>query len=264
MSLPLKMVGGGGGGFKATDAILRVQALAGSTVTISKGGVSKTDLGHENADDPTMNDYYFIIHASQFDSNPWTVTSTLTGYDTATETIVINAADEYDITIVYRYWFVKNGVLQGDPMITEGKRKTSAGGARLTPLTVSYESAYVQAGYNEKSDTTGDAGIAYFPESVDMSLYNKFHIDGMTRNNTGAAGNNTLYMWSAIGTYASDNALVSQFAKSTASASETSYVDMDYDFDISEITSFGYVGVYSTKNNNGWASIRLVNVYVER
>ena len=91
----------GGGGLKSTDAILRVQAPAGSTVTISKGGVSKSDAGHENADDHAVYDYYFIIHQSQFDSqNAWTVTATL-GANTTSTTIIINAADEYDVFLSY-------------------------------------------------------------------------------------------------------------------------------------------------------------------
>lgn len=93
---------GSGGGLKSTDAILRVIAPAGSTVTISKGAVSKSDLGHENSDDSSVYDYYFIIHASQFDSvNPWTVTATL-GADTATDTVIINSADEYDVKLSFR------------------------------------------------------------------------------------------------------------------------------------------------------------------
>lgn len=92
---------GSGGGLKATDAILRVIAPAGSTVTISKGTVSKSDLGHENSDDSSVYDYYFIIHASQFDSvNPWTVTATLGG-DSASDTVIIDSADEYDVILSY-------------------------------------------------------------------------------------------------------------------------------------------------------------------
>lgn len=101
MSLTLNMVGGGGGGLKATDALLRVQAPAGSTVTITKGTTTKTDLGHENADDNSVYDYYFIIHQSQFDSvNSWTVTATL-GAQSKTSTIIIDAADEYDMVLSY-------------------------------------------------------------------------------------------------------------------------------------------------------------------
>lgn len=100
MSLTFNMVGGGsGGGLSSTDALLRVQATAGSLVTISKAGITKTDQGHENADDSTVYDYYFIVHQSQFDSsNPWTVTATL-GYFASSDIIIINASNEYDMTL---------------------------------------------------------------------------------------------------------------------------------------------------------------------
>lgn len=98
MSLTLNMVGGGGGGLSATDALLRVQAPAGSTVTITKGTITKTDNGHENASNPLFYDYYFIIHQSQFDSvNAWTVTATK-GSFTWSDTVVVNNSDEYNVT----------------------------------------------------------------------------------------------------------------------------------------------------------------------
>ena len=100
---------GGGGSVKGTDAILRVIAPAGSTVTISKGGVSKSDAGHENASDPYLYDYYFIIHQSQFDSiNSWTVTATL-GAKTASDTVLIDSSDEYDVALIYDLYLFNNG-----------------------------------------------------------------------------------------------------------------------------------------------------------
>lgn len=99
----------GGGGLIDTDAILRVSAPAGSVVTITKGGVTKSDHGHENAEDHTLYDYYFIIHQSQFDSqNAWTVTATLNG-DTATDTIIISSSDEYDVVLSYMLYLFKDG-----------------------------------------------------------------------------------------------------------------------------------------------------------
>lgn len=91
----------GRGEFLGTDAILRVQAPAGSVVTISKNGISKSDYGHENSGDHSIYDYYFMIHASQFDSvNKWTVTATL-GDDTESDTIIIDTTDEYNIELYY-------------------------------------------------------------------------------------------------------------------------------------------------------------------
>ena len=52
------------GGLSASDALLRVQAPAGSTVTITKGTVTKSATGHENAEDHSVYDYYFVIHES--------------------------------------------------------------------------------------------------------------------------------------------------------------------------------------------------------
>ena len=112
------MVGGGGGSLKATDAVLRVIAPAESTVTITKSGVSKSDAGHENAIDNTLYDYYFIIHASQFDSvNPWTVTATL-GDESISDTIVIDSANEYDMELSYFVYYFKSGNGQIVPFST--------------------------------------------------------------------------------------------------------------------------------------------------
>lgn len=159
MSLTLNMVGGGGGGLKATDALLRVQAPAGSTVTITKGTTTKTDLGHENADDHTVYDYYFIIHASQFDSvNAWTVTATL-GAQTKSDTIIIDSADEYDVVLSYEFYFVKDGHFVGDQLI-----KTGASGAYF-----SEGSVLTWAGFGNA------AGGAY--GSTDVTSYNTLKVE---------------------------------------------------------------------------------------
>lgn len=98
MSLVLNMVGGGSG-LSATDALLCVQSTAGSIVTITKDTVTKTAQGHENALDPSIYDYYFVITASEFDSvNPWTATSTL-GVGISSDTIIVDAPNAYSLTL---------------------------------------------------------------------------------------------------------------------------------------------------------------------
>lgn len=93
--------GGGGGGLSPNAAVLTVTAPIGSTITITKGGTSKTQdasKGHPSADDASVAKWYFSISTANFGT--WTVTATL-GSETATGTIVIDAADEYDLILSY-------------------------------------------------------------------------------------------------------------------------------------------------------------------
>lgn len=102
---------GGGGGLPDNAAILRVMAPTGSTVTLTRGAVTKSSTGHTNADDSSQNDYYFIIPQTAFSSSPWTVTATYAG-KTDTQTVVIEAADEYDVLMSYDTFIIRNGVVQ--------------------------------------------------------------------------------------------------------------------------------------------------------
>lgn len=175
---------GGGGGLSPTDAILRVQAPAGSTVTISKGAVSKSDAGHENADDNTVYDYYFIIHASQFDSvNPWTITGTL-GTKVTTSTIIINAAKEYDIALDYHVYLIQNGTVNVAFTISGGSIASgtnyatynsggNAGRVAYYPVDVTHKSIlsitiYNSTGQSYAPTTTPSIGIATSAPTVDV------------------------------------------------------------------------------------------------
>lgn len=95
------MVGGGGGSLKNTDAVLIVSVPTGSTVTATKGGVTLTPtIWAQNADN-TLDTAIFSVKASTFDSNAWTVTATLNG-DTASDTVVIDSAEEYSLELNFR------------------------------------------------------------------------------------------------------------------------------------------------------------------
>lgn len=162
---------GGAVGLKATDALLRVQAPAESSVTISKGGTSKTDAGHENADDHTVYDYYFIIHQSQFDSvNPWTVTATKDA-DSATETIIVDAANEYDVILSYNLVIFDYG--QTD--YTFSGVKSSSYGA----ISISVVNDHIAASYRY-ADTTGTGyGYFYTNETFDITPYSTMRVYGL-------------------------------------------------------------------------------------
>lgn len=102
------MVGGGGGGLKDTDAVLIVTVSTGSTVTATKGGVTITPtIWVQNADN-TLDTAIFSIKASTFDANAWTVTATL-GTDSASDTVTIDSAEEYELFLEFNTWLFKNG-----------------------------------------------------------------------------------------------------------------------------------------------------------
>lgn len=181
MSLTLNMVGGGGGGLKATDALLRVQAPAGSTVTVSKGTTTKTDLGHENADDHTVYDYYFIIHASQFDSvNPWTVTATLSG-DSASDTIVIDTADEYDVVF---YAILPSGYTSVEYIQSTGTQRITiplATAKNIFALKMVADIAIMGQASSDGASIIGDVDIAPYMKFIDdrnSGIYPTCNTDG--------------------------------------------------------------------------------------
>lgn len=94
--------GGGGGGPTTSDAILTVTVPTGSTVTMTKGGITLTPTMWVQAADPTLDFALFVIAPSLFDSqNAWTVTATLMDL-IATDTIIINASYEYNMNLSYR------------------------------------------------------------------------------------------------------------------------------------------------------------------
>ena len=105
------MVGGGGGSLKNTDAVLIVSVPTGSTVTATKGGVTITPtIWVQNADN-TLDSAIFSIPSSTFDANAWTVTATL-GADSASDTIVINSNEEFEMELSYGFFLYNKGTIE--------------------------------------------------------------------------------------------------------------------------------------------------------
>lgn len=109
---------GGSGGLSPNNAVIHVNAPVGSTVTFAKGGVTVKVLdaskGHANVDGESA-DYYLSVSASNYGT--WTVTATL-GIDTASDTVTVDSAEQYDVLIDYGYWFIKNGEIKNSLAFT--------------------------------------------------------------------------------------------------------------------------------------------------
>lgn len=246
MSLTLNMVGGGGGGLSSTDALLRVQAPAGSTVTITKGSTTKTDQGHENADDSTVYDYYFIIHQSQFDSTtPWTVTATL-GTQTASDTVLISENAEYDIELSYGFYLYNNGDL----------RTAVTGGWSYAAFlsTSNYSAGTLDTAHNGTTCYLSANGTnlqisAVTVNKIDVTDYNALRIEVSDYTFAGS-GYRELDLVSSRGSVSSPAAQVRIESTGTFSV------------DVSSITGSYYIGLYLNSGSAGSCAIGFTKMYL--
>lgn len=89
--------GSGGGGLGSDDALLRVLAATGATVTIKKGSsgsIKNPNFVREDANNSSLSYFYFVIHSSDFGSTQWTVTA-----GTKTTKVTINASKVYYVQL---------------------------------------------------------------------------------------------------------------------------------------------------------------------
>lgn len=215
MSLTINMVGGGGGSsIKATDAVIRVQAPAGSTVTASKTGyTTKTGIGFVNADNTSVSDYYIFIKQSEFNSTAWTVTATLSG-QSSTGSIVVNSSKEFGVVLDYlvpsTYQKVTYLQSSGTQYINMGLTMSSAytfkGGFRIISASsavnvfgvenaeVFFESSAVKARLGTSLKSVSASTGTDYTFTLDSST---FTLNGTSYSlsGSGSIGSGTIYMF---------------------------------------------------------------------
>lgn len=129
----INMVGSSGGGFSVSNAILAITALAGSTVTITKSGTTKTvtaDKSHITSLSSNDATYFFGIASGLFDSTAWTITATLNG-TTQTASVVIDSNKFYDVSLTseipYGYRLLEYIQSTGTQYLDSGVRAVDIG-----------------------------------------------------------------------------------------------------------------------------------------
>lgn len=251
---------GGGGTIVSTDAVLRVQAPAGSVVTISRGSVSKADTGHASLTDPSVYEYYFVIHQGQFSSSPWTVTASLLTQSISDE-IVINSSDEYNMELAYTLHLIVGGQSQvGNMTALNLKSAADSTGAQTPGIT--YESSYIQIGWTSTASSNAGGGIAYFAgRKIDLSKYSKINVSGTLRNGTGYSTNNCIKAWTAIGTDQTQNLLFAQAVSQSIDSS--SYVSFSTQVDISSVSGLAYIGFNGYRGTSKYTTLRVSNLSLE-
>ena len=190
MSLTLNMVGGGGK-LKNTDAILSVTVPTGSTVTATKGAITLLPTIWTKASDNTLDVALFIIKASLFDDqNSWTVTATLGG-DTASDTIVIDAAEEYDMVLSYSLWLYKDGTAYN---LVQGRYLT------YTQKTVTFGDSSIRLAYIQ-SDSSNVTCAVIAQTAINLTGYSTLHILIDVTSRPTSAAYNALGLTDASPTY---------------------------------------------------------------
>ena len=209
MSAVLNMVSYGGGKIKNTDALLAVYVLTGSTISITKNGISITPtIWTENASN-TIDCALFVIPSSTFDNNQWSISASVSG-KSASSTIVIDSAKEYEVNLVQelsrlyllkgnpiddctsvhgRTWtavdtrqYSADGIIRYAPSINRtGTYLVASNGATWTSGTT-YRSGAIQIGGSAGAITNDLSGYTKITMEYDMKIegspgtYRKFSV----------------------------------------------------------------------------------------
>ena len=183
--------GSTGGGLSSNNAILRVSASTGSTVTISRSGVTKTAIVLPNSLNSGKNIYIFTVNASEFSASEWTVTATKSS--TVTKTITIDSAKEYTVEIEYgdeyQYDIIEYFETTGTQYINTGIGASSIRRVILNGQTKTISSSATPI-LGATSNTDLDSAA-----SINMFLYRpdgRFYIGSTAGNylNIGSIGSN--------------------------------------------------------------------------
>lgn len=247
---------GGGGGPSASDAILLVTVPVGSTVTATKGGVTLTPTMWVQAADSTLETALFVIAPTLFDAqNAWTVTATL-GTNTASDTVTIDAAEQYALVISYVRYLILNGVT-GSGLTIANQRSAS----NLTTGEDSY-GGYVNL-HSAAAANTYDT--AAFTTTIDVSSYAYLVFRGMARgfyNN-----NNGCPAYGLLNTIASGSSSSTWYAKTmlrTSGGGTLPAAPEVFTLDISQFSGSYLIGFQEAgSGGNSWqGDVRCYDLYL--
>ena len=239
MSYVFNMVGGGtggGGGISDTDAILTVTVPTGSTVTMTKGGITLTPTMWVQAADNTLDCALFVIAPNLFDSqNAWTVTAVL-GPGSASQTVIIADNKQYDLVIYPPVYLVKNGTKIAD---FTGQSHT----------VITQQSGYVNFYINDNYAATSTS-----TDPVDLTRYSQINItipnNGMSYYRSGVTpsliiGRSRPYFSDQSSSQSLTNASLIKMLSSNTTISANTYT-----LDISSVSGAYYVGIAMSSANN--------------
>ena len=248
MSLVINSVLSGGNAISATGALLRVVAPTGSTVTVTKSGTTKTASGISLTSSSGESCYYFSFKATEFSSSAWTVTATY-GAESDSETVVINAAGEYGVTLYY--W---DGELYdaGDEYssVTGGFESFAPVFATDNPQGCAKNAANLRVNFTTSSEQWKN-GAWGTTNLLDLSSFSTLHITATTASSSGSNPSNFMLFGVAS---AKDTTASSATPHGTIAAGTTT-------LDITSVRS-GYVWFGGSSRGAGSTDIVVTKIWL--
>lgn len=245
---------GAGSGFSSNNAVLHVKAPFGSTVSISKNGIVTKTLGpgkaHANIDGVDA-DYYFSITPSNY--GIWVVTSALNG-DSASDTVTVNANQQYDVTLSYCLYVYRRG-----------DERSSASGGWAGNGTFAKNTDSITSNLAD----SGDYGNVYTNSLISFADYRSLVFVFSGTISVGSGGTN-LFMWAHTSKLSNSNmsAPTGAVASKKVGGNNDGQITLGtYAIDVSALTGSYYVGFHTGRGGgtgDGWTDCKLLAVYLSK
>lgn len=251
------MVGSGGVGLKDTDAVLIVTVPTGSTVTATKSGVTLTPtMWVQNADN-TLDTAIFIVKASTFDANAWTVTATL-GAKTKSATIIIDAAKEYELALEYRIYLIRDGVVQDGFAFSTGVTYVNSSHKGAATAESGYINLRSDSGYTMVYSTDAKVDItAYTTVSAHINLVTSVTSTSLSEKLRGAS----LFPLSVAHPNTSTSATLAGYINEYANVTTTGETTLQ--LDISALTEEQYINIVIGGYSSSYGQAYVYDIYLE-
>ncbi len=233
---------GGGGGLNPNKPLIHVNAPVGSTVDFTLSGIVVKSIPSAKAFpnvDGTSADYYYSAA-----NGTYTVTATLSG-DTASETVSVSTAKQYDVKLDYATWIFKEGVGAVVALSSASQQNSTV----YTNLTSYIDVTRTQRGYAvSKIWTTNTFDVTELNHLyVDMVITGVYDVGVTMQYNPVFCVSDNLASRSVDSTNEFSALLKHQFTDLAARQT--------YSFDVSNISGSHYVGFF------GCLEGKIYNIY---
>lgn len=230
----------GGSALSNNCAVLHIYAEAGSSITLTKGGVTAAALapskGHTNNTDTAYADWYYSVPSSNYGS--WTVTAAKSG-KTASKTVSVSTNEQYDVQVIYKLYIIRNGYMNSSYEIKNNLRNDG--------FELQYYDNYSATGYVRIPAAGKNSAKA--TDAIDLTPYTALKATGY-KTNANSGYKAAVSVWPSLTRYGDSGQILATSAGIAYFTTASSTISAD----ISTIAGDKYVGVYIDVSNEMYIS----------